>query len=46
LASDPAVTARNVGNAANGSTRKKIELNASTENRTYAEFSSPARLTE
>ncbi len=33
----PAVTARNVGNAANGSTRKKIELSASTENRTYTE---------
>ena len=42
----PAVTARNVGSAANGSTRKKIELNASTENRTYAERSSPTRLTE
>jgi len=44
-ASAPLVTARNVGSAANGSTRKKMELNASTENRTYAELFSPARLT-
>jgi hypothetical protein len=34
FASDPAVIARNAGIAANGSTRKKIELSASTENRT------------
>jgi hypothetical protein len=45
-ASTPAVTARNVGRAANGSTRKKIELSASRENRTYAELFRPARLTE
>ena len=45
-ASAPAVTARKVGKAANGSTRKKMELNASTENRTYAEVFSPARVTE
>src|SRR5271155_4594075 len=45
-ASAPAVTARNVGSAANGSTRKKMELSASTEKRTYAESSSTAKLTE
>ena len=33
-ASAPSVIARNDGIAANGSTRKKIELNASTEKRT------------
>ncbi len=45
-ASAPAVTARNVGSAANGSTRKKIELSASSENRTYADRPSTAKLTE
>ncbi len=45
-ASAPAVTARNVGNAAKGSTRKKMELSASAENCTYAELLSPARLME
>jgi hypothetical protein len=32
--SEPAVMARKVGSAANGSTRKKIELSASSEKRT------------
>ena len=36
----PAVMARKEPIAANGSTRKKIELTASSENRTYVEFCS------
>jgi hypothetical protein len=37
----PSVTARNVGSAANGSTRKKMELSASKEKRTVALRSNP-----
>jgi hypothetical protein len=39
--SDPSVIARKVGSAANGSTRKKMELSASSEKRTYTECSKP-----
>ena len=41
----PSVTARKVGRAAKGSTRKKIELSASKEKRTYAEPSIRVKVT-